>query len=107
LNQVPDLIELTGYYRCPSDGGQLSPKAEGLACVLCNRHFPLQKHGIIDFDIVKSDQRLAFDEKQQGKRVLSAAETEASRTVADRFLATAGLLSHGTLENKNILMLFG
>lgn len=98
LNQVPDLIELTGYYRCPGDGGQLSPKAQGLACVLCNRRFPLQTQGIIDFDIVKSDQRMAFDEQQRGKRVLSTAETEASRTVADRFLTTAGLL-RGTLEN--------
>jgi ubiquinone/menaquinone biosynthesis C-methylase UbiE len=46
---------------------------------------------------------MAFDEQQRGKRVLSTAEIEASSTVADRFLTTAGLLSHGTLENKNNL----
>jgi len=89
---------IADFYLCPVDRQSLSVQGSTLVCTSCHRKFETTE-GVLDFDVIKSSQREAFDAKFKSQQGLTAEEIAASTKMASEFLVHAG----GVLEDKKIV----
>lgn len=88
----------TDFYLCPTDRSPLKVRADGFVCTHCDRQYG-QRNGVLDFDVIRSDQSKAFDKKFLGQNELKKEEIETSLRLAVGFLKHAG----GSLDGKRVV----
>ena len=89
---------MTDFYLCPVDRLPLKAYRDGFECTSCGKRYG-RKNGVLDFDVIQSDQREAFDGKFAGCKELTAEEINTSLHLATGFLEHVG----GSLDGKRVV----